>query len=468
MVQSVQLASNRDHELRALHVPKRLSTLKFFLRYPIFLLAFGPPQFKTRVVGIDTSQAHFSLWNVFQVGWLAAIAFRAIVRLATARSIFIPKQIRSVLKLMIILGLLFLASVAYSPGRVISAEYAFLYFLNLICMIEFVVDVYQEPPNWMQCIFQIRLVMLLLIAAVLVTLPLAPTMVMLYDPSAGVRLIGGSVAPMAVCPEFVAIISAYTFLNALESKFRSALLFLVGLTGTLITQARGAELSLFLVLTILVFGWAKMSLRSAYILVAALMAMTLVTGAVVGTIGGERIWRAFNRGQDFEGIVTASGRTGVWKSVIEYCITRPQGMGYIAGIRTFHRRDFATNLHASLTNIGGTDNSFMEVLADAGWLALALYLTMIAKTVALGWRSMKKLPSVNRAVDRASIDITHHSLSCALLLLMFCLAEGMEGSIFTIPMQGAFYCQNILIAMILGASASILIASRLQYPSVLK
>lgn len=460
-MQSARWIDSSEPVPPAFHASKRLSFLNFFLRYPIFLLAFGPPEFKSSVVG-DTSQAHFDLWNVFQVGWLAVIALRAIVRLATARSILIPKQIQSILKLPFFLGILFLISVVYSPGRVISAEYAFLYFLNLICMLEFVVDAYRDPPNWMQCIFQLRLVALLLLAVVLLTIPFAPSLVMGVVPGAGIRILGGSVASMAIYPEMIAVISAYTFLHSLESKGRSALLFLVGLVGTLVTQARGAELSLFLVLAVLAVGWARMSKRSAYIFVAGLMASVLLGGVVVGSIGGERIWQAFNRGQDLEGIATASGRTGVWENIIEYCITHPQGMGYISGVRTFHRRDYATNLHAALTNIGGADNSFLQVLADAGWLALALYLTTIAKTVALGWRSMKKLPSVTLA----SGSVTRHSLQCALLLLLYCCAEGMEGPAFAVPLFGSFYCQNILIVMILGASASVLIASRPRYPSL--
>jgi hypothetical protein len=47
---------------------------------------------------------------------------------------------------------------------------------------------------------------------------------------------------------------------------------------------------------------------------------------------------------------------------------------------------------------------------------------------------------------------------------MFCLAEGIETEGFVTPMQGAFYFQNIVIAVILGASASVLIASRLRHP----
>jgi len=461
MTQSAQWIESSKYERPEVHASRRLSSLKFFLRYPIFLLAFGPPEFKVTTAGVDTSQAHFDTWNVIQVGWLAAIALRAIIRLVSARSILIPKQIRSILKLPFFLGLVYLASVAYSPGRIISAEFIIIYFLNLICMVEFIVDVYHNPPNWMQCIFQLRLVAVLLLAAVLLTLPFAPSMVMAVVPGAGIRLLGGSVAAMSVYPEMIAIISAYTFLYSLESRVRSVLFFLVGLAGTLATQARLAELSLFLALAVLCFGWAKVSMRSAYIFVMGLMASILLAGVVVGSIGAERIWQVFNRGQDLEGIMNASGRIGVWTDVIKYCAIHPQGMGYIAGMRTFYRSENGGSLYTSLKTRGILDNSFLQVLADAGWLALALYLIMLAKTVALGWRSMKKWPSGTLASE----SVTRHPLRCALLLLMFCFGVGMEGSIFTTPMQGAFYSQNILIVIILGASTNMLILSRFRYAS---
>jgi hypothetical protein len=464
MMQSARWIDSSEYARPVVHASKRLSFLRFFLRYPIFLLAFGPPQFKGSGVLTDTSQAHFDIWNIISVGWISVIALRAILRLAATRSILIPKQIRSILKFLLFLGLLFTVSVIYSPGRVISAEFCVLYFLTLICVIEFIVDVYRDPPNWMQCIFQLRLVALLLSAVVLVTLYFEPSFVMSVVPGTGIRLLGGSVANMALYPETIAIISAYTFLNSLESRVRSMLFFLVGLAGTLIAQSRGVEISLLVVLLAIAIGWAKMSKRSAYIFVVGLMASILIGGVVIGSIGVERIWRAFNRGEDSGNLLTGNGRTVVWAEVIQYCITHPQGMGYIAGIRHTHRVGAATSMHALLNKNGGVDSSYIQVLGDAGWLALALYLIMLTKTVALGWRSMRKLLSG----ASASENVTQHSLRCALFLLMFCLAEGVESQAFVTPLQGAFYFQNIVIAVILGASASVLIASRPRRPSLVR
>jgi hypothetical protein len=237
---------------------------------------------------------------------------------------------------------------------------------------------------------------------------------------------------------------------------------LVGLTGLAITQVRGSEIALFLVLAILVIEWAKTNRRSAYLLISGMMASLLLTSVVVGIIGGGRIWNTFNRNQDTANILTASGRTGVWGSVIEYTVIHPQGMGYIAGIRTFHGGEYASNLSATLTKMGGTDNSYLEVLADAGWLALALYLIMMTKIVFLGWRFVTRYSVGSLAAN----SLAQHTVRCALLLFMFFLAEGMESSVFETPLSPGFYLQNIVIAIILAASSSLrLVPSKLNSPS---
>jgi O-antigen ligase len=450
-----------EREIPAAQAPRRLSWLRFFLRYPIFLLAFGPPIFRAPIAASEANQAHFDFWSVFQVGWISLIALRAILRLTTARSIFIPKQIRSILRLAFFLGLIFLASVAYSPGRLVSTEFSILYFMTLICVVEFIVDAYRNPPNWMQCIFQLRLVLLLLFALVLLTAPFKPGLVMSIVPGARIRLIGNAVGSTTVLCPIIAIISAYSFLHSLESRVRATVFFLVGLAGTLITQTRGAEIALFIVLAILSVGWAKKTRRSAYILIFSLAASILLAAAVVGSIGGSRIWEIFNRGQDVEGIATATGRTEVWRFAIQYSITHPQGMGYVAGFRTIFTNRFDLNFEGDVTHLGTTHNTFVQYLVDGGWLGFALFLIMSAKVFALGWRFAGERFLVTLASERPTI----HAIRCALLLLVFCFAEGMDISVFNIPLQGAFYYQNIIVAIILGASTSMLILSRPRYAS---
>jgi len=461
MKQSAQRITNGKTENPEEKPSRRLSSLKFFVRYPIFLLALGPPIFRApnALRGFDTSQAHFDIWSVFQVAWIAVPTVRAIIRLIFARSLSIPKQIQAVLRLAFFLGLLYLISVIYSPGRVISAEFAVLYSFTMICVVEFVVDVYRNPPNWVQCLFQLRLVAILGLIIVLLTVPFAPDLVVNFRPGVGIRFLGGTVGTVYVICPVIAIISAYSFLHSLESRLRSTAFLLIGMIGTLITQWRGAEIALLVVCVVLGVGWAKTSRRAAYISISAFMAFVLLAGAVVGAVRPERIWKTFNRGQSAEGIATLSGRTGTWTEVIRYSIDHPQGMGYIAGIRWSRiGSGSAASMHARLNNIGGTDSSYLQNLADAGWLCLALYLIMLAKIIVLGLRFAKKAALKTLAIDR----VAGHAIRCALLLLLFCLVTGIDTSVFVTPLSQGFYFQNIIIAVVLGASTSMLISSRSQ------
>lgn len=455
MNQSTRWIDNDESVIPEAQPSRRLSSLKFFMRYPIFLLMFGPPIFRSSA-GIDATKGNVDIWAFIQVGWLSLFAIRAILRLVAARSIFLPKNIRSILRLAFILGLLYLASVAYSPSRFVSAAYCIFYFLAWICVAEFVVDAYRNPPNWIQCLFQLRLVALFLFFLVVLTLLINPGSVVGEAAGSLIRLGGGTVAPVSIICPIIAIISAYTYLNSLESKGRSVFFFLVGLAGTLSTYARGSELPLLLSLAILGFARARTGRRSAYLFISGYMASILLSVMLVGAIGGGRIWNYFNRGQSLQGIESASGRTEIWKFVVQYCMAHPQGMGYVAGFRMIFREYYSLGLQLDVHYIGTAHNSFFQVLADAGWLALAIYLIMMAKIIAVGWRFAKKPASVTLASDSAP----RHAIGCALVLLIFCFANGMEAVDFVLPLRAAFYMQNLIIAIILGMSANMLAASR--------
>jgi len=151
------------------------------MRYPVFLLAFGPPIFRS-TKGIDITQGQVDVWSFLQAGLLGAVALRAIGRLAAAKSILIPPKIQSILKYVFFLGLLFLASVIYSPSRLATAAYSFLYLLTIICVAEFIVDVYRNPPDWVQCLFCLRFILFLLLVVVCLALAVNPELVMVVLP----------------------------------------------------------------------------------------------------------------------------------------------------------------------------------------------------------------------------------------------------------------------------------------------
>lgn len=427
------------------------------MRYPIFLLCFGPPIFRS--AAIDATKGVIDVWSFIQFGFFLPIVIRAIYRLASANGVLIPKRIRSILTIAFLLGLVFLASAAYSPSRFVSAAYSMFYFLTLICVVEFVADVYWDPPDWFQCLFHLRLIAFLLFTLVLLTLPFDDTLVLTLEK--GVRLGGGTVAPVGVIGSVIAIVSAYSFLHGLEPRFRSILLFLVGITATFLTRTRGDEIALLVALAFLAFEWAKTRRRFAYIATSGFVASILLFGAVIGTIGAGRMWSIFNRGKGGEAVLTASGRTEIWEFVIRYCIAHPLGMGYIAGFRAIFREHIVLGQQTFTESIGNAHNIYMQTLADAGWLALAIYLIMLIKIVLLAWRFVKASNLMAAPQYRPAL----HAIRCALLLLVFCLADGMDTADFAIPLRTTFNWQYIIFAIILGASSTMLVASRPRHIS---
>lgn len=455
MMRSTRWINNTDFELSGGQSPRQLSFIMFLKRYPIFLLAFGPPIFRPST-GIDATKGIIDFWSFFQVGLLGMVALRAILRIAAAKSILIQKLTRSILKYAFFLGLLYLASASYSPSRPVSAAYAILYILSWICVADFLIDVYRHPPDWMQCIFHLRLIAFLLYVVVLLTLLIKPSRVMGFVPGVGIRLNGGAVAPAGIICPIIAFLSLYMFLYSLEEKRRAAFFFIVGVVGTITTRSRGSEIALVLCLAIVGALWARESKRFASVFISGFMAFLLIFGLVAESFGVEHLWSILNRNQSVEGITSASGRTDIWNFIIQYCMVHPQGMGYEAGFRLLFRNYSAPGLRVNPVFIGNAHNAFMQVLADAGWVAFAAYLVMLAKVITFGLRFAKK----KTATIVASGNTQFHALRCALVLLIFCFVNGMESSDYLVPLRAAFYLQNIIVAVILGISANMLNASR--------
>jgi O-Antigen ligase len=464
MRRTARSMGNYKHEALGVEPSRRLSFLKFLLRYPIFLLAFGPPIFRSYEGGIDVTKGNIDAWSIIQAGLLGAVAFRATWRLATAQSIFIPKQIRTILVLAFILGLLYLVSALYSTVFFASAAYSILYFLSLICLFEFIQDAYMNSQNWLQCLLQLRLIALFLLFLVFVVLIFKPALVVGITPGEVFRFGGGTIAPMHVICPMIAIISAHTFLYFLESRARSVFFFFVGFAGTLFTRSRAAELSLLLSLAVLGYFWAKLGRRIAYLLISASFIFILFFGMLGGALGWGSVWDYFNRGQNLKGIESASGRTEVWNFIIQYCTAHPWGMGYIAGFRTTFRNYYTLGIQIDVASFGNAHNTYLQVLADAGWLALAVYLIMLFKIVVLSLRCVKRQTYMKLAPDSDS----RITIECSLLMLIFCLGSGSGTADYVIPLRATFYWQLIIIAIILGASARMIAASRARNIALVK
>ena len=94
----------------------------------------------------------------------------------------------------------------------------------------------------------------------------------------------------------------------------------------------------------------------------------------------------------------------------------------------------------------------------AGWLALAIYLIMLTMIVRLAMRFANRIPHRGFASD----NLSRESIECFMLVLIYCLAEGMDTSGFAVPLTVVSHWQNIIVAIILSISARLILASRIS------
>ena len=65
----------------------------------------------------------------------------------------------------------------------------------------------------------------------------------------------------------------------------------------------------------------------------------------------------------------------IWKFVIHYVTRHPQGMGYVAGMRSIFTQSFSLDYgKMNIASLGEAHNLYLQYLADAGWVALGLYI----------------------------------------------------------------------------------------------
>jgi O-antigen ligase len=186
------------------------------------------------------------------------------------------------------------------------------------------------------------------------------------------------------------------------------------------------------------------------------LAFILSSCIFISATGAERVWNYFNRGQSIEGIKSASGRTEIWAFVLKYCVVHPQGMGYVAGFRVLFQQYFSLGSGLNVAAIGSAHNTYLDVLAGGGWLALALYMIILFKIIFIGLRT-----TGTYAVQSSELDSkVRHAMQCALILLAYCMLYGLGATEFSYPLRCAYYTVYVIIAIILGISARMIVISR--------
>lgn len=424
------------------------SLFGFMLRYPIFLLAFGPPVLRTGKVGTDTSQAHADVWSVLQVAWIGAVTANALYRLRS--KILIPPRIQLIIRTGLLLGLLFAISVLYSPGRTISAEFAMIYFMTWAVIVQFVSDSYTNSIDWTVALRALRAVCLSSYILILVVLVVSPGMVFTTENGQTLRLTGGAVGSTVILGPVIEFLSLYFLLHKIDKPKKGSFFVVFGVIGTLASASRGAIIATLLIMAVIAFVWASDSSARRLRLTTSLLVMSAIAIVVVIVIGGDKLWTVFNRGESTADIEQASGRTYLWRIVLSLVANKPQGLGYVAGFRSAMVSRFDIYFNGDITHLGSAHNTFLQYLLDGGWLGLLCFIIMTVQLGLLVHHFIRK-----RSVRKASAP-AYHALCCGAAIELYCLINGVESSAYNIPLQQSFYLQHIAYALMLGGAASLM------------
>lgn len=419
--------------------------LRSVFQYPVLLLLLGPPVIRVELREVSASASGaFDVWVLLQVAIYAYLGVRSAWYLHRTRQ---RRQVRgfwSFVKLSLALSMLLLISSAYSPEPKLTFAYGIFFLCGQLTVFHFVAQASREDVPLLALMAKARTIAIVLACLVgVVALASIRAAGGVYIPEAGLRILGGSVAPMPVLGQVIFAVSFYFMLFKLEPFRKSLFCLSVGIAVLAIAQTRSTYITVALAFAYVLCMWMKTSKSARLQFFAIVFLLPVLVVAGVAALGGERVYHVLTRGQSEEGMKTASGRTYVNDFVLHTVAESPLGIGYVAGFRSrfMALRDSSAPLDPS--RIGNTHNMYFELLAGAGWLAFAAFIALLAM---IARHCLQK-----RAPDFVQ-TANWHVRNLAWILFLSMLILGLFSSDFVLPARACFGYFWFVIGMIMSVS----------------
>jgi hypothetical protein len=419
--------------------------IRSFFQYPLLLLLLGPPVIRVELREASASASGaFDAWVLLQVAFYAVLGVRSVWYLHRTRQ---RRQVRgfwTFVKMSVALSVLLILSSAYSPEPKLTFAYGILFLCGQLIVFQFVAQASCEDVPLLALMAKARTIAIglaVLVGAVaLVSIRAAGGV---YIPEAGFRILGGSVAPMPVLGQVIFAVSFYFMLFKLEPFRKSLFCLAVGIAVLAIAQTRSTYIVVVLAFAYVLCMWMKTSKSARLQFFAIIFLLPVLIGAGVSALGGDRVYQVLTRGQSEEGLKTLSGRTYVNDFVLHTVAQSPQGIGYVAGFRSrfMALRDSSAPLDP--TRIGNAHNMYFEVLAGAGWLALATFIALLALIARHALQ--KRTPDFMRTAR-------WHVRNLAWILFLSMLVLGLFSSEFVLPARACFGYFWFAVGMIMSVS----------------
>lgn len=387
---------------------------------PIVLLYFGPPvfRFETRPASASLEGA-VDIWNLFRVGWWAAVGLLAVYSLIRRRRVAI-QVIRDHPVTVVSASLLILCmllSTAFAPSALFTAANAAMMAILTVAALDLAVRIRAGSATagtLLQGLLGTAFVLATIIVAMLPVFPEAVSNGMSGDE---IRVEGGWIADTTLLGLTVLVCGAF-LVSGVRRGVRGLAYLAVPASFGLLLLSRSRTVYLAAGIAMLAWGivWlGKVEWRRAVRaigIVSLAIAMALGSSAGLLALGESKAFDEIGTYlvRDASTLSTMSGRTTIYSVLLNQVPEHLLGSGYSAGPRAqllaSARELLAGNVIAS--RIGNAHNAYLELLAGAGLMALATFMVLVASSALTLVRSKEPgaLPLLALLVGGAVIGMT--------------------------------------------------------------
>lgn len=418
-----------------------LQTKRFwnlYKQYPLFLLLIGPPVFRT--IGsreADASlQGSFDFWIIWQIAFYVVVGVMSFNNWQVIRRQHKPpKLIRHMFIVIALLVLSLFASAIYSPSPLLTLAYSLLFAIGFFSALQFSFYIAYSPDDsiFFRLFSAARSIGLFLSILVYLAFFFGDNFVGFYIHNIGLRIMGGSIAPLAIISFVIFSITLSNFFYNKEKIITSIIYIIFSVAGILLAKTRSVY---FVSLIVAMWFWffsKNNTMKSWNFLKYAISFFLFPILFLLIIHNPNELIDLVTRGTmstDVDSLV--SGRLTIGNWVMHQISNNPFGLGYIAGFRDAFLQLHFTDSGLVASRIGNAHNSFLEMIAGGGWLSLSLFILLLLYSIVSLLKVYRKIARSNLSTNISYATNLTFIIMFSFIFLSFITSD------FVIPARSSF------------------------------
>ncbi len=413
--------------------------IKYFKKFPLLLLLFGPPVLRLDVRAADASlRTNIDIWILIQIGLFLSLGLLSLHKIisnwTTYKKFLFIKRVKNFITILLLFIIFLFGSCFLSPNFKITFAFSFLFFITLISGIQFTFEfISTNEVTTVDMLKTIRFVCIFLLAIVTIMLLTYPNFVSSSQQYYGLRVLGGRVANVPLISFIILVITCYGFIfyDSFDPKPKSIFYLFISLLFIYLAKTRAFYFtSIFFLIWIGYYAVYKQH-KISNVLVVSLMFWFFAIFGVYMLFNSNQFFSFIVRGDISEQDINSlsSGRLVIFNWVTTRIQSSPLGIGYIAGFKKeFLNLGYLNGLPTF--RIGNAHNSFFEILIGTGWGGLFFYCLLLSSVLILAIKTLAQ-KTINSYLYDSDIRFL-------LFLFLTLIITSLVSSDFVIPTYSSF------------------------------